>query len=260
MIKKTIQKLFNTFGYNISKIRSPMKGDFIDALDLILQNYLKEHPDFFFLQIGANDGFTDDPIFHLVTKHHLRGLLVEPQPITFERLVKNYLGEDQLIFENSLVTTYDGTAMFYSVPEDLPGLPYNFYQAGSLKREALVSVLVATQQAREGIVLPRDIESLVHEYPLPALKPETLLAKHHIDKIDLLVIDAMGYDFEILKAFPFHLMKPPVIHFEHALLSRDEQERCLRYLMELGYGFIDVSVDTIACLDAKTRPGFYFKP
>ena len=259
MVKRILQKLFNTFGYRISKVRSPMECPFIDVLDLILDGYLKGHPDFFFLQIGANDGCTDDPIVHLVKKYHLRGLFVEPQPIAFKRLVKNYLGEDQLIFENSLITTYDGTATFYSVPEDLPGLPYNFYQAGSMKREVLVSVLIATQRAEKGTMLPRDIETLVNEYSLPALKPETLLVKHHINKVDLLVIDTMGYDFEILKAFPFYLMKPPIIHFEYALLPIDDQEKCLRYLAELGYSFIDVSVDTIACLDVKTRSGFCFR-
>ncbi|MCX5815524.1 MAG: FkbM family methyltransferase [Proteobacteria bacterium] len=259
MVRRILQKLFNTFGYRISKIHTPMKFPVTDVLDFILRDYLNGHPDFFFLQIGANDGFTDDPIVHLVKKYHLRGLLVEPQPIMFKRLVKNYSGEDQLIFENSLITTYDGTATFYSVPEDLPGLPYNFYQAGSLKREVLLSILVATQQAEKGTTLPHDIESLVHESSLSALMPETLLAKHHINKIDLLVVDATGYDFQILKAFPFHLMKPPIIHFEHAILSIDDQEKCLKYLAELGYSFIDASVDTIACLDVKTRPGFYFR-
>ena len=51
-------------------------------------------PEFFFVQIGANDGrslggtpgVTDDPIFEYVHTYRWSGLLVEPIPYLFDRL------------------------------------------------------------------------------------------------------------------------------------------------------------------------------
>ena len=45
---------------------------------------------FFFLQIGAFDGESRDPLFQAVRKYGLNGVLVEPQKPTFERLCENY--------------------------------------------------------------------------------------------------------------------------------------------------------------------------
>jgi hypothetical protein len=114
VLKNLLKKLLKVLGCKISKIRHPVERPYIDALDFILKDRIKENPDFFFLQIGANDGHTDDPIVGLVKKYHLRGLLVEPQPATFKRLVKNYQGEDQLMFENALITSCDKMVKSYS--------------------------------------------------------------------------------------------------------------------------------------------------
>jgi len=46
-----------------------------------------------------------------------------------------------------------------------------------------------------------------------------LLNKHNLSSPDLLVIDAEGYDFEILKTIDFAHTKPKYINYEHALLS-----------------------------------------
>lgn len=72
---------------------------------------------------------------------------------------------------------------------------------------------------------------------------KTLLLKYAIKKIDLLVIDTMGFDFEILKMFPFDTIKPSIIHFEHSLLSPEDQISCFKQLTTLGYGLTQVAVD-----------------
>ncbi len=82
-------------------------------------------------------------------------------------------------------------------------------------------------------------------------------ALHTIKQIDLLVIDTVGFDFEILKMFPFDTIKPSIIHFEHSLLSSEDQISCFRLLTILGYGLTQVSVDTIAYLNAPIRQGRY---
>src|SRR5262245_49306956 len=50
--------------------------------------YRTYHDNFFFVQIGANDG--QDAIHELVVRHKLGGLAVEPLPDVFAKLRKTY--------------------------------------------------------------------------------------------------------------------------------------------------------------------------
>ncbi len=81
----------------------------IDIFDLAIRDLMSRQPDIFFLQIGAHDGVSYDPIHHYVRQYHWNGLLVEPQPAIFQKLKQNYAGEKQLLFENSAVANQDGT-------------------------------------------------------------------------------------------------------------------------------------------------------
>jgi len=57
-IKKIVRNLFRSFGYEITKI-----GD-LNLLPSLIYKY--HHKDFFFIQIGANDGISFDPIYDVV--------------------------------------------------------------------------------------------------------------------------------------------------------------------------------------------------
>ena len=54
-LKALIQRCVNMFGYRIEKLRDTVKAP-IDVLDLLLAKESAERPDFFFVQIGANNG------------------------------------------------------------------------------------------------------------------------------------------------------------------------------------------------------------
>ncbi|HEY9638101.1 MAG TPA: FkbM family methyltransferase [Coleofasciculaceae cyanobacterium] len=250
-MKQIIQKTANSLGYRISKIRQPINYPVIDVLDLVLQDYLKQEQDIFFIQIGANDGTTADPINKLIKKYRLRGLLVEPQPKMFKKLIENYQSEGQLIFENSAVFDQDGTVRFYAIREEEPKLPMWCYQIANLDRNRILDLL---SDQKKNLNLPTNIETLVEEITVPAVTFKTLLSKHKVEKLDLLIIDTLGYDFEILKMIPFDLVKPPIINFEHTLLSIDDQEACFMYLAELGYSLVQVGVDTVAYLQNQGKP------
>jgi FkbM family methyltransferase len=253
-VKQVVQKAANSLGYRVSKIRQPIEYPYIDVLDLVLKDYMRQEPDIFFIQIGANDGVSADPVTQLIKKYHLRGLLVEPQPKMFKKLVENYQDEAQLIFENSVVSQEDGTATLYAISEEEAGLPMWCYQIASLDRDKMLTML---SDVKDKLNLPKNIETLIKAIPLPALTFKTLLSKHGIKKLDLLIIDTIGYDFEILKMVPFDSIKPQIINFEHTLLSLDDQEACFKYLAGHGYSFAQVGVDTVAYLQAPSKQGLY---
>lgn len=76
---------------------------------------LGKDPDFFFVQIGANDGLRNDPIHHYVRKYGWKGILVEPQSKVFSSLVKNYEGHSGLIFENVAIGEEDGEIELFTI-------------------------------------------------------------------------------------------------------------------------------------------------
>ena len=57
----------------------------IDIVDVFVGYLINKSADFYFIQIGANDGRDRDPLNHVIRKYGLRGLLVEPLPSTFDR-------------------------------------------------------------------------------------------------------------------------------------------------------------------------------
>ncbi len=260
MIKQTVRKIVGSLGYVIlkrSQVGTSIEYPFINSFELILQNYLQQNSDIFFIQIGSHDGCSADPICHLIKHHHWRGLLVEPQPQVFERLKQTYQDEPQLIFENALIGHEDGCATLYTVCDKHAVLPFWLSQSASLDYEVVKSTLYYWKRLRGLETIPDNYESLIEKISLPSITMKTALTKHSIQKVDLLVIDTMGFDFEILKMFPFDCCKPAIIHFEHKMMPVVMQEACFQYLAELGYGLTQVAQDTIAYLHAPIRQGFY---
>jgi FkbM family methyltransferase len=188
--------------------------------------------DFFFVQIGAHDGLHYDPIRPFVKKYHWGGLLVEPQPEMFDRLIVNYADEPQLVFENAAIAHQNGVATLYTFKKTSE-LPDHVTMLASFYKNALV---------HNGHNYKGEIEEL----RVPALTLKTLLLKHKVNKIDLLQIDTEGYDFEIIKLLEDCPIKPELIHFESAFLDAPRKHECGELLHRLGYRALTIGIDTIA--------------
>lgn len=204
-----MQRCVNALGYRVERARERVAAP-IDVLDLLLTRPSAARADFFFVQIGANDGLTDDPIRQYVTRYHWRGLLVEPQPQVFQKLLENYRDEKQLAFENAAVAGEDGTARLF-VADHAHGAA-NLTVFASLKKEALVRGLGSPRAA--------GVRARVKEVEVPALSVRTLLARHRVTAVDLLQTDVQGYDREVVEQFLAAGVRPTVIHFEHCHTPR----------------------------------------
>lgn len=255
MLKQAVQSVARSFGYQFSKISesasNPELVDYpcIDLLDLVMQDYMQQNPDIFFVQIGAHDGLSADPAGRLIRRHPWRGVLVEPHPVSFKQLLDNYQENDRLIFEQLAIAKEDGTATFYSVRNDIPNLPFWLPQSACLDRQHVWNSLYYWKHVKK-LDIPDDFDSLITEIPVPALTMHSLLKKHQVEKLDLLVLATPGFDFEILKMFPFEQHKPPIICFEYLCLT--EREACLRFLADLGYSVGRFASRAVASLDTST--------
>ena len=55
-IKRSVDKLVNKLGYNFAKVREKELIKPFNVLRLVLDDYIKRDTDFFFIQVGANNG------------------------------------------------------------------------------------------------------------------------------------------------------------------------------------------------------------
>jgi FkbM family methyltransferase len=199
-----------------------------NLLEFVVAHHGRPHSEFFFVQIGAFDGRVADPLYQLVHRHHWRGVLVEPQLDMFEQLQRNYAGQSGLQFFQVAIGTRTEEITFYT--RKTGGA-----QVASAKRQLLVK--------------PGHPESDVHAMQLPCWTFQKLLqSSGSPDHVDLLQIDAEGWDYEIIRSIDFALQKPAIIRYEHMVLSEPERNGCLELLAGQGYRFILEDVDTTAVL------------
>lgn len=138
-----------------------------------------------FLQIGAMDGVKHDDLYTHVMNNEWSGVLVEPLPDMFERLVENYSDKMWLKFENSAIVSGDETEVtIYRVPPE------------KIKEQNLPDWLDGCSTIKTDGYLE---EALQHMVPVTvnAMRYEELLQKYNTDKFDLIQIDTEGYDYEI---------------------------------------------------------------
>ena len=236
-LKGGLQRLANRLGYRIERKIDIGDDASIDVFDLVVHRLIADRPDLFFLQIGAHDGKDDDPLRQYVTRHHWRGILVEPQPDMFARLTENYRSEPQLAFEQAAIANFDGKMTLYR-PSGQAGGGADTCRA-TFNRDLLLKQV--------GYNVPID------EISVPAITISSLLAKHGVQRIDLLQIDTEGFDFEIIKMALAANVKPTVVHFEHLLLSDADRQQCYADLARQGYRLSRNGINTIAYLQTAVE-------
>ena len=207
-------------------VQSARGGNFRrDEADRFIALFADIFPEAFVLQIGANDGMAGDPLFGAFSRTRWSGLLVEPVPHLYERLAGQYADRPGVRLERAAVSRHDGEAPLYRLRSVPSKTPEWFDQLASLNREVLL---------KNRSAIP-DIESLLVEERVPTVRLDTLLARHSISRIDLLVIDTEGHDYEILRALDFGRFRPVLLMFEHQHLSASDKAAAVALLATHGY-------------------------
>lgn len=87
---------------------------------------------------------------------------------------------------------------------------------------------------------------IIKEVPVPAMTIQSLLSKHNVDRVDILAIDAEGYDFEIIKMMNLDESGPEIIFFELLHLAPTERSECFEHLSRHGYSIGNQYGDALA--------------
>jgi len=73
-----------------------------------------------------------------------------------------------------------------------------------------------------GQALPAEYGCIAQETSVESVTVKELLNRSQIKQIDLLHIDAVGYDWIILRQFDFNLIRPRIVLFERTQLNKKD--------------------------------------
>jgi FkbM family methyltransferase len=194
-------------------------------LRYVVAHELAINPRMTFLQIGAFDGVGEDDLRELVAAHNLRGVLVEPQPEAFARLQHTYRNQPQVTLLQAAIAETEGT-------RDLFCHRTHASMAASFDRNHLKKHGISDHD-----IVPQ---------PVPCHTVASALRVAGLDDVDMIQIDAEGYDWPIMRSIDFTRIRPRILRFEYRHMSDGDADECISHLARHGYRFILESHDIIA--------------
>ncbi len=210
-------------------------------LDHLIALRMLAGSELFFVQVGAFDGRSGDPLHEWIVRYEWRGILVEPQPRAFAALQRTYADRPDLTLRNVAVAERRGTRTLYTIREDLDDAPWWTHQVASFDREHVTSRGLAA--GGEKIVEPVPVECVTFAELLDG-----------VERVDLLQIDVEGYDATLLGLFDFDRYRPAIVSFENVHLSPRELNSAIRRLVEYDYRVGVCGKDTVGWQPLASPP------
>ncbi|ETO29869.1 Methyltransferase FkbM [Reticulomyxa filosa] len=235
----------------------------MQALSLLSDVYSSYGEGVNFIQVGACDGeflASNDPIQKLLQKENWHGVLMEPVPYLFEKLKKNvdsqmFKYKERLYLMNAALSDNDGQQTFYIVnekfaqekPDETHALKH---QIGSFNKNHIVKHLIKLRRRNE---LKLEVEDYIQPIGVRSATPGTVVREFFQSglavrngNIDVLLIDAEGYDFVVLKSFMnMPSLKPLIVIYENLHLSEADQISAEALLTSFGYSVWPVGWNSI---------------
>ncbi len=205
------------------------------SVHMLLSELYLNNPDITIIQVGAYDGFANDPLATFVQQHPVRTIMVEPQQQAYSQLVKTTKPFCHIQTLNVAVSERDEQRTLYTLAAD-DKLPDWAHQLASFNRASIL---------KHSPWIP-DVSDRIVPITVECVSPKTLLRRVGVNQVDALIIDAEGYDMKILQTFFAIGQRPSLICFEHRHLERGEFDLGVKRLFEDGYQLSYQHMDVLA--------------
>ncbi|NHE56972.1 FkbM family methyltransferase [Cyclobacterium plantarum] len=256
-LKRKLQSQWKALRFQLSASNNPAFVGFYKyfynpgkgSLSEFLSSYsLSKRSGFTVIQIGANDGITHDPIHKFIKRDRWKGVLLEPQPDVYHQFLKKiYAKNEGIKTVCAAIGEKDGTQPIFKI-----GFSNMRWATGltSFSREKIEQAfeegIVATNCEKFGIEIPEDKNKWISQEEVEVIAPDTLIQRYGLDHIDLLQIDAEGYDLEVIRIFDIPKSQPEAVVFENVGLKEADYAACLSLLQDNGYGTRKFGPNTLA--------------
>ncbi|MBW4666640.1 MAG: FkbM family methyltransferase [Cyanomargarita calcarea GSE-NOS-MK-12-04C] len=211
-------------------------------LYLSLNRFFNRHKQLTFIQIGANDGISNDPFREFILRRDMHGVLVEPLPFLFKKLKNNYKSKHNLIFENCAVSYNTSELEIYTLNEEfLNFIPDSESLSGlaSFEKEHILKHIGLGN------------EKFITNLKVPTKTIENIQSEYNFVSFDCLFMDIEGYESEIIDKIDFEKIQPKLIVYEFIHLGY-KKIYIDKILINKGYKLKDCLQDTVAIRDDFT--------
>ncbi|MEM7140100.1 MAG: FkbM family methyltransferase [Actinomycetota bacterium] len=210
-------------------------GDLERLRPTFFADQLADPTDVFFVNIGANDGVENDPIFESLQFYGWSGLAVEPNPATAELLRANMRGFDGVEVTTTAIGERSERQEFFTIPAERAGPdPAWASQVCSLSR-SYVHDAIGNVRAIGNYDLPDDLESHIESTVVEVSSLPDLLRRHDVARVDVINIDTEGYNAIVFRQLDLERWAPAVIVLEFADMTDAEQTEAVARLVDAGY-------------------------
>ena len=229
-MKRLVQTILAKLGYRVQGIRycprqllEAKNLRVVEFDDIVCRRMFEAGSQFTFIQVGAFDGVTKDPLQKYISRFGWRGVLVEPQADAAEKLRDLYRDNPRISVLQAALDDKKGRRTLFRV--------------ASPKAPEWAGVLASFE--RDSIVKHRDLipnlEEMIVEDAVECITFEDVFKALPNRQIDLLQIDTEGADGKMLCLYPLEQVRPAIIHWEVKHLSKAEREQCLGRLLSFDY-------------------------
>ncbi len=170
------------------------------GLDTKIAAYLPERG--FFIEAGANDGYSESNTYGL-QKKGWNGILIEPIPTLYAQCVKERSGAH--LFNCALVSSED--------TRDVVTMHY-----GNLM--SFIEGALSPHEAEKHLAKAAHFFGDSYTVAVPARTLTSILDEIHPPSIDFLSLDIEGYEAEALKGLDFSKYRPTYMLIEHRDVAR----------------------------------------
>lgn len=201
----------------------------------VLRALSQRHTPFSFVQVGSSDGTLNDPLQEYVKRRAAVGLFIEPLPASFAKLRSQYEGYTALRYINAAISSSRGVQRMYIIAPRA-GDPQWAYQVASFDKDVLLKHVDS---------IP-DIANRIESVHVDCRRLDEIMSTEDVRCPHLLHIDTEGYDYQVLKTFPFAHCRPAAVIFEHKHLSKVDLKRARLLLTRKGYRVTECGEDAVA--------------
>lgn len=229
------------YGYRLVKAEAMRSLNVASLVDSLCPN----NEAIYFLQIGANDGVSEDPLAFFRQRKEWSGFCLEPNPAIFPKLQNNLreAGNGNVQAIQVALGDTDGILPFFVVnaakAKDLH-LPWYMDKCSSLSLERLKAEI-----SKCGSVIGKKIDDLIETIPVQVIPFETLCGRYNISRVDLLLLDVEGLDGKLLEQFPLERFLPRIVIVEWDKMTDAELKEIFDRFRRAGYCWMFAERDLV---------------
>ena len=251
--KRKIARTLDALGYEIRRKATEHVDGVLSHYESCLYLLMGMSETINIVQVGANDGSINDPLYAFVSKYPDRSriILVEPQEDLISHLEENYrfhsakyifngaIGPDP---ELTLNRIRKGSWQDFDVP----------YAKGWPEYRAPTGVTSANYEHVAAWVSNfykgnLDVKDIVETVRVESVTMEELLKRSTLfTNVDVLQIDAEGFDDQVIYSSNIEELRPSIINFELANLNEQRANALKNFLGSLGYTVSPHGIDGLA--------------